>query len=88
MRSKKPVRPLVVVRGQAGELSLLRAVAAGEVVRGAGGDTSIFAEHLWSGENVRLPIVRLAADELVELPISGPPRLAPRGRAALGLGNE
>ena len=83
VRSKIAVRSIDVVRGHNEDMALLRAVEAGDVVRGLGGETSIFAEHLWNSQNVRLHLVRLSKDELVELPISGPPRLTPRGRRTL-----
>lgn len=71
------------------DLELLRAVAAGRVVRGAdgGGQTSLFAPHYLDGAMIRLELRRLAAQELVEMPISGPPAVAPRGRRLLAAAN-
>lgn len=68
--------------------ALLRAVAAGHVVRGATGtDTSLFAAHMLGDESIRLELRGLARQELVEMPISGPPALAPRGRRILAIAN-
>lgn len=66
-------------------MALLVAVRDGRVVRGdgAGGDGSLFAPHLLDGQPVRLSLVRLAREDLIEMPISGPPRLAARGRRLL-----
>lgn len=71
------------------DLALLRAVAAGRVVRGAerGGQTSVFSPHYLNGTLVRLELRRLAAQELIQLPISGPPSLAPRGWRLLSAAN-
>lgn len=69
----------------ASDLELLRAVAAGAVVRGdQGGETSIWAPRVLNGEPVSLiALRRLQRDDLITVPISGPPRLAPRGVALL-----
>ena len=65
-------------------MDLLGAVAAGEVVRGlAGGDTGFQAAHYWLGQPVRWDLRRMAQDDLILMPISGPPRLAPRGQRLL-----
>lgn len=64
---------------------MLEAVADGRVIRGKGGETSIFAPHLLDGEPVFSTLYRLAQDDLVDKPISGPPRLAPRGEYLLAI---
>ena len=65
-------------------MDLLGAIAAGEVVRGmAGGDSSFQAPHYWLGRPVRMDLRRMAQEELILMPISGPPRLAPRGQRLL-----
>jgi hypothetical protein len=71
------------------DLAMLRAVAAGRVVRGAdgGGQTSLFSPHYLDGRLVRLELRRLAAQELINMPISGPPSLAPRGWRLLSAAN-
>lgn len=62
------------------DLALLRAVAAGRVVRGEhGGETSVFSAHYFDGTLVRMELRRLVAQELINMPISGSPTLAPRG---------
>jgi hypothetical protein len=71
------------------DIALLRAVQAGEVVRGADGhSTSINAPHLWKGSVVSLVISRLAREDLLFANISGPPVLAPRGRRLLAVANS
>ena len=62
---------------------LLYAVADGRVVRGEGGDVGIHAPFMLDGKSVRLGIMLLSREELVQAPISGPPRLAPRGQNIL-----
>jgi hypothetical protein len=70
------------------DLALLRAVAAGRVVRGEqGGETSVFSAHYFDGMLVRLELRRLAAQELINMPISGVPTLAPRGWRLLSTAN-
>lgn len=70
-------------------LALLRAVAEGRVVRGAdGGDTTATAAHYLDGEPVRMQLVWLQREDLVEVPLSGPPRLAPRGRRLLTIADR
>lgn len=64
-------------------MGLLRAVADGLVVRGSGGDTGFTAPFMLRGESVRLRVMKLAREDLIEAPISGPPRLAPRGQSLL-----
>jgi hypothetical protein len=64
---------------------LLASVAEGRVIRGESGETSMWAPHLLDGEPVRLQLRWLAGAELVAMPISGPPVLAPRGRRLLDL---
>ena len=61
-------------------LEQLRAVAAGMVVRGApAGETSMWAQHRAVGFEVKHDVAFLAQMELIDMPISGPPRMAPRG---------
>lgn len=70
------------------DLTLLRAIAAGRVIRGEhGGETSVFSAHYFDGTLVRMELRRLAAQELINMPISGPPTLAPRGRRLLSTAN-
>lgn len=59
---------------------VLRAVAAGQVVRSG---TGYGAPHLLAGENVSMEIRVLAHHELVEAHMSGPPALAPLGEELL-----
>jgi hypothetical protein len=67
-------------------MAVLAAVAAGKVVRGdSGAETAIYARHMLDGQDVRSEILVLHREELVEMPISGPPRLAPRGVRLLGI---
>lgn len=69
------------------DMELLRAVAEGLVGRGTSGtDTALMAPHLLNGEPVRLPLRRMAREDLVEMPLSGPPRLGARGRRLLSGG--
>jgi len=44
-----------------------------------GDDESASAPHLWRGRPVRFELRRLADDDLLRLPMSGPPKLLPRG---------
>lgn len=70
------------------DLELLRAVAQSRVVRGGhGGETSVFSPHYLDGTMIRLELRRLAVQELIEMPISGPPTLASRGRRLLAAAN-
>jgi hypothetical protein len=68
------------------DMALLAAVAAGRVVRGEGNDSTILAPHLLDGTPVRLWLHRLAGEGLVNMPISGPPTLTPRGERLIGGG--
>jgi hypothetical protein len=61
-------------------------VANGTIRRGLGGSetspsTSIFAGHYLDSEHVRLQLRRLTREDLILMPISGPPS-PPRGRHA------
>ena len=70
------------------DMLLLRAVAAGRVLRGeAGGEASVWAPHYLDHQLVRLELRRLATQELILMPISGPPVLAPRGQRLLAAAN-
>jgi hypothetical protein len=64
---------------------LLRAVAAGLVIRGGGGETSLFAPYMLHDVNVRFELVGLNRQDLIRMPISGPPTLAPRGERLLAM---
>ena len=76
------------ILAHASDMTLLRAVADGRVLRGdSGTDTGLMAPHLLDGEPVRMSLRRLARDDLVEMPLSGPPRLAPRGTLLLRASN-
>jgi hypothetical protein len=68
------------------DVALLQAVEAGQVVRGTTGvATSLFAPHLLHGEPVRLQLRWLADEQLLAMPISGPPTIEPRGYRVLEL---
>ena len=54
---------------------------------GRSGSTAIMAGTFLDGVSVRMNMQFLSDDELVEMPISGPPRLAPRGRRLLAIAN-
>lgn len=57
-------------------MGLLAAVADGRVLRGADGlDEAVNAPYFLEGRSVRLSLRQLARDELVVMPMSGPPRL-------------
>ena len=69
------------------DIELLRAVVRGRVTR-ADGSTAISAPHVLDGLiPVRPELRRLADYELIWLPISGPPVLAPRGQRLLRAAN-
>lgn len=55
---------------------LLEAVATGRVVRGADGtDQTANAPFMLDGRPVRFQLRRLADEDLVHMPLSGPPSL-------------
>ncbi len=86
MRSRRRgrVRSDSEILAHRGDMALLRAVAAGRVVRGASGhDGSFNAPYLLEGEPVQLVLRWLAGEGLVRLPLSGPPVLSERGRRLL-----
>jgi hypothetical protein len=86
MRSRRRgrVRSDSEILAHRGDMALLRAVAAGRVVRGASGcDCSFNAPYLLEGEPVQLVLRWLAGEGLVRLPLSGPPVLSERGRHLL-----
>ena len=87
MRSNRPRRSDRDLLEDAHALGMLRAVASGLVVRGGGGDRGVTAAYLLDGEQVRLSMVWLAREDLILMPISGPPRVAPRGRRLLEIAN-
>ena len=87
MRSTRPRRSDQDLLEDTHALGMLRAVASGLVVRGGGGDRGVMAPYLLEGEQVRLSIVWLAREDLIVMPISGPPRVAPRGRRLLEIAN-
>jgi len=66
-------------------MTLLAAVRDGRVLRGSGDETTVFAPHFLDGEPVRLQLHWLAGHNLIHMPISGPPSLAPRGARLLRL---
>ncbi|PZS32203.1 MAG: hypothetical protein DLM61_07350 [Pseudonocardiales bacterium] len=77
---------LVAPRGEPDPvLPRIRAVAAGRVVRGGDALRSVSAPHLLGDRPVRMALRRLAREDLVFVPISGPPAIAPRGRRLLEL---
>jgi hypothetical protein len=85
MRAHRTERSDESILTNAGDVTLLRAVDAGQVVRGACGETSLFAPYMLDGEPVRLQLRWLAEQGLVEMPISGPPWLTPRADRLLSL---
>lgn len=90
MRSTRRVRWLSdrEVLDRPDDLYLMRAVAAGRVARGVrGGETSPFPGHYLDGQLVRMELRHLAEHELISMPISGPPTLAPRGWRLLAAAN-
>ena len=87
MRSNRSRRSDRDLLEDAHALGMLRAVASGLVIRGGGGDHGVMAAYLIDGEPVRLSMVWLAREELIHMPISGPPRVAPRGRRLLEIAN-
>lgn len=69
-------------------LRLLGAVAAGEIRRGVdGGDESATAPHMWGEDLVRWELRRLADDDLIRVPMSGPPKLTDYGTKILARGS-
>jgi hypothetical protein len=87
MRSNRPRRSDRDLLEDAHALGMLRAVASGLVVRAGGADLRVMAAYFLDGEPVRLSMVGLAREELILMPISGPPRVAPRGRRLLEIAN-
>ena len=83
MRSNRSRRSDRDLLEDAHALGMLRAVASGLVVRGGEETRSVAAAYLLDGEQVRLSMVGLAREDLILMPISGPPRVAPRGRRLL-----
>ena len=89
MRSNRQLRPRTddQILSFEPDLELLAAVAAGRVIRadndGEPGSSSVGAPHLLDGAQVRMSLRRLVIDELIAMPISGPPRLEPRGNQIL-----
>jgi hypothetical protein len=90
-RIRREPRPDSWILDDGPDIELLRAIAAGRVVRadedGQPGSTAIMAGHFLDGVSVRMNVLFLSDDELVEMPISGPPRLAPRGNRLLAMAN-
>lgn len=90
-RVRRDLRPDSWILDDGPDIELLRAIAAGRVVRaetdGRPGSTAIMAGTFLDGVSVRMNVLFLADDELVEMPISGPPRLAPRGKRLLAMAN-
>lgn len=71
------------------KMVLLRAISLGQVVRGADGkSTSVNAPWIWNGQAIRLGVRRLRDDELIRMPISGPPTLDVRGSRLLYLADQ
>jgi hypothetical protein len=91
MRARHIPRPDRIILSNGPDLDLLRAVAGGRVLRidddGHTGSPAIMAGHFLAGRSVRLELRLLAADDLIEMPISGPPRLAARGQRLLSIAN-
>ncbi|PZS30756.1 MAG: hypothetical protein DLM61_10010 [Pseudonocardiales bacterium] len=88
--ARRPVRIRtdLEILARSDDLELLRAVQKGRVLRGpTGDDTAIMAGHYLDGDSIRLQLRWLVRDELIVMPISGPPSLAPRGRRLLTVAN-
>jgi hypothetical protein len=68
------------------EIALLRAVAAGRVIRGAR-TTHTAAPYLLNGETVRLNLAWLARQDLITMPLGAELQLLPRGRRLLQMAN-
>lgn len=87
MSRPRRIRSDAEILGHAETVELLRAVAGGRVTRdGPGG---FFEPYLLDG--VELPRHRLrwlAGEDLVDMPMGGPPRLAPRAVLLLKLGSS
>ena len=65
-------------------MALLAAVAVGRVYRGEDGtDLSATALHLLDGRPVRFELRRLADDDLIRIPMSGPPKVTDDGKQIL-----
>jgi hypothetical protein len=63
-------------------------VAAGRVLRGPQGESmAIMSAHFLDGDPIRMQLRRLVQEELVMMPISGPPTLDARGRRLLAVAN-
>ncbi|RIJ77992.1 hypothetical protein D1871_04720 [Nakamurella silvestris] len=70
-------------------MELLAGIEASQVVRGAaGGSTGVTSPTMWRGTSVRLAVLRLFDDDLVWMPISGPPTLTTRGEHLLAVDRE
>jgi hypothetical protein len=78
-----------VILDRAEDMILLSAIAAGRVTRGLNEISSaITAPHVLDGwDPIRLRLNRLARQELISMPISGPPLLLQRGRRLLAIAN-
>lgn len=80
-RRKQPFRTDEELLARPETMAILRAVAEGRVTRNG---TGYDAGYVLDGELVgRLPFTGLVDQELIGLPLSGPPRLDPRGRELL-----
>lgn len=84
-RRQRPPRSDQEILSNVDSMRLLYAIADGCVVRGRGGETAFNSPYLLDGASVRLEVMLLAREDLVDAPISGPPRLSPRGQAVLDL---
>jgi len=84
---RRGLRPDSWILDDGPDIELLRAIAAGRVVRaekdGRSGSTAIMAGTFLDSVSVRMNVQFLSDDELVEMPISGPPR----GRRLLAIAN-
>lgn len=80
MRPPRKQRSDEEIRGNDGDVELLVLVAVGAIRRGKG------IQDLWMLDGRPMTPMRLktlAGEDLIFLPISGPPRIAPRGLAVL-----
>lgn len=82
-RTPEPRTDMEILANQLA-MELLAAVAGGQVYRGDDGtDESATAPHLWAGRPVRFQLRRLADDDLIRLPMSGPPKITGYGMGIL-----
>jgi hypothetical protein len=82
VRRERAPRPDDDIINHPSDMALLAAVAQGLVQR-ADGSKTMGAAHLLEGRPVQGDLRRLRADELIRLPMSGPPTIDARGEQLL-----